>query len=91
MQRLLIQLVNMAFEVYYWLIIGRVILSWVQIDPNNPIIEFIFSITEPVLAPLRRLIPMGNMRIDFTPIIALLLISFLRRFVIRALYSLLYF
>ncbi|HOH97112.1 MAG TPA: YggT family protein [Candidatus Cloacimonadota bacterium] len=59
-------------QVYNLLIFARVIASWVIHDPGNPIYRFLIGITEPVLGPIRRIMP--NMGLDFSPIIAYLLL-----------------
>ncbi|MBI3942106.1 MAG: YggT family protein [Chloroflexi bacterium] len=64
---ILFQILNLA-------ILARVILSWVNISPDNPIIQVIYQITEPIMAPLRRYIPPIGM-IDITPIVALILLQ----------------
>ncbi|MGI6225336.1 MAG: YggT family protein [Peptococcales bacterium] len=78
----IIDLVDIIFDVMYWLIIIRVILSWVRHDPYNPIFRFIYEVTELILAPARRLIPMRGVAIDFSPIIALLFLQLLKSIVI---------
>lgn len=71
----------MAFEVYNWLIIVRVFLSWIPHDPHRPIFRFIYEITEPVLAPFRRLMG-GRMMIDFSPIIAIIVLQFVEMLIV---------
>ena len=71
-----------------WLVIIRALLSWVSPDPYNPIVRFLYAVTEPILAPFRRLVPVYNIGIDFSPLFALLLIWFLRLFLIRTLVGL---
>ena len=68
-----------------WLIIIRALLSWVSPDPYNPVVRFLYAATEPILAPFRRLVPIYNIGIDLSPILALLLIWFLRLFLIKTL------
>ncbi|BCV20904.1 YggT family protein [Moorella sp. Hama-1] len=75
-------LVRVAFEVLNWLIIARILISWFPHDPNNPIMRFIYEITEPVLAPFRRLMPRTTMPIDFSPIIAVLVLQLVERLLI---------
>lgn len=55
-------------QIYNWLILGRVLMSWVVRDPNNRLYHFLYSITEPVLGRIRNLMP--SMGLDFSPIIA---------------------
>ena len=68
-----------------WLIIIRALLSWVNPDPYNVIVQFIYKATEPILAPFRRLVPAYAIGIDLSPIFALLAIWFLKLFLIRTL------
>jgi YggT family protein len=69
-------------QVYSWLIIARVIMSWVNPRPRNEILLMIIRVTEPVLGPLRSLIPLPG--IDLSPIVAWLLIQLLMRWVVQA-------
>lgn len=62
-------------SIYNILIFARVISSWIIQDPANPIYRFLFGITEPVLGPLRQIIP--AMGIDLSPIIAYFLLRIL--------------
>jgi YggT family protein len=59
----------MVLTIYQWIIIARAVLSWVNPDPYNPIVRFIHNVTEPVLYPIRRRLPMSYGGIDFSPII----------------------
>jgi YggT family protein len=70
-----------------WLIIIRALLSWVNPDPYNVIVQFLYKVTEPLLAPFRRLVPAYSTGIDFSPIFALLAIWFLKLFLIRTLFG----
>ncbi len=72
-----------ALLFYMWIIIARAVLSWVSPDPYNPIVRFIHNVTEPVMAPARRLMPIGFGAIDFSPMIVLLIVIFLRLFVVN--------
>ena len=53
----LVQLISLAFRLFELLILARILLSWVQLDPYNPIVQGIFRLTEPILAPIRRMLP----------------------------------
>lgn len=77
----LIPYVRIAFEVYNWLIIIRVFLSWFPHDPHKPIFRFIYEITEPVLAPLRKIFG-GRMALDFSPVIAIIALQFIEMIII---------
>lgn len=79
------QVLNIILQLYMWVIIIRALLSWVNPDPHNPIVQFLYSITEPVLYRVRQLIPMSGIGIDFAPIIVLLAIVFLQSFVVQTL------
>ena len=79
----LAMLVNIVLSVMYWLILIRALISWVSPDPFNPIVQFLHRVTEPILEPIRRVLP--QMPIDFSPIIAFLGIIFLRQFLVRTL------
>jgi YggT family protein len=70
-----------------WLIIIRALLSWVNPDPYNTIVQFLYKVTEPMLAPFRRLVPAYSIGIDLSPIFALLAIWFLKLFLVRTLFS----
>jgi YggT family protein len=74
-----------ALLFFMWIVIARAILSWVSPDPYNPIVRFIHNVTEPVLYPVRRRLPLGFSGIDFSPIIVLLAIIFLRAFLVNSL------
>ncbi len=77
------RIIDMGLTLYMWLIIIRALISWVNPDPNNPIIRFLYSVTEPVLYQVRRLIPIKGLGIDFAPVIVVLVIIFLQSFVVR--------
>ena len=74
-----------ALEILTWLIIIRALLSWVSPDPYNPIVQFIERSTEWILAPFRQWIPSYKIGIDISPIIALLLLYFLKIFLVQTL------
>ncbi len=76
---------NYVLVILWWLIIIRALLSWVNPDPYNPIVQFIERSTEWVLAPFRRWIPSYKIGIDLSPIFALLLIYFLKIFLVQTL------
>lgn len=76
-------LVRVAFEVLNWLIIARILISWFPHDPNHPIMRFIYEITEPVLAPFRRIMPRTTMPVDFSPIIAVLVLQLVEHLLIN--------
>lgn len=77
-------LLDFLLTIYMWIIIGRAIISWVNADPYNPIVRFLFEVTEPLLGPIRRRLPiMGG--IDFSPVILIMVIMFLQSFLVPTL------
>ena len=77
------KILHIVLELYMWIIIIRALLSWVNPDPNNPIVQFLYGITEPVLYRVRRILPMTGVGIDFSPIVVLLTIIFLQTFLVQ--------
>ncbi len=76
-------LLDFALGIYTWMILIRTLLSWVNPDPYNPIVQFLVRATDPVLEPLRRAIPpIAGM--DLSPIAALLGLSLLQRLVVES-------
>jgi len=71
-----------------WLIIIRALLSWVNPDPYNPIVQMIHATTEPLLAPFRRILPVHSIGLDVSPIFALIFIWFIKLFLVRTLFGL---
>jgi YggT family protein len=69
-----------------WIIIISALLSWVNPDPYNPIVRFMHSVTEPVLRPIRRRLGI-SMGIDFSPMIVILIIIFLKYFIVASLFD----
>jgi len=75
--------------IFYWLVLIRAVMSWVSPDPFNPIVQFLEKCTEPILEPIRRILPSGlKFGIDISPIIAFLAIMFLRSFLVNTLLDL---
>ena len=80
----LAQILDIGLTVYFWILIVRALISWVNPDPYNPIVRFLYQATEPVLARIRRVLPiMGG--IDFSPLVAILGIMFIKRFIVATL------
>ncbi len=76
-----------ALEIYMWLIIARALISWVNPDPYNPIVRFLYNVTEPVLAYLRRRLPVVYGGLDLSPLAVLAAIIFLKVFLVGTLRS----
>lgn len=80
--------VDMLFEVLYWLIIVKIVLSWVIRDPYNKYYALLSQITEPILAPFRNLLQRfgaGRTGLDFSPILALMALRFIKSIIISLL------
>lgn len=78
-------IVDFLLTAYTWVIIGRVIISWVNADPYNPIVRFLYDVTEPVLGRIRRVLPLSMGGIDFSPMILIVAIMFLQSFLVPTL------
>jgi YggT family protein len=83
----ILKLIDTLFYAFYLAILIRVILSWVRFDPYHPVSAFIHQVTEPVLAPIRRLLPPMGM-IDFSPLVALVLLQIVQVVLRQLLFSL---
>jgi YggT family protein len=81
-------IVDLALNIYLWLIIARALLSWVNPDPYNPIVRFLYNVTEPVLGYVRRRLPLVFGGLDLTPLLVLVVIIFLQRFLVATLMDL---
>jgi YggT family protein len=79
----LAKVIDIALTLYMWIIIFRALISWVNPDPYNQIVIFLYRVTEPVLGPIRRRLPMRNIGIDISPIIVILVIIFLQYFLVE--------
>jgi YggT family protein len=80
------QVLDVLLNIYWWILLIRALVSWVNPDPYNPIIIFLQRATEPVLEPLRRLVPPERVGgIDLSPLLAMLAIIFIRAFLVQSL------
>ncbi len=84
----LASILDLALTIYMWVIIARALLSWVNPDPFNPIVQFLYKITEPVLGWVRERVPVVFGGLDLGPLLVLLAIIFLQRFLIATLFEL---
>ena len=75
---------------YMLIVIARALLSWVSPDPYNPVVRFLYNVTEPVFHRIRRLVPLAAGSIDFTPMILILALVFLDQFVVPTLMRIAY-
>ena len=72
-----IKFVIFLLQIYMYILIARALISWVNPDPYNPIVQFLRMVTDPVLRFLRRFIPPIGGAIDFTPVIVIFVIYFI--------------
>ena len=78
------QIIGVILTILTWIIVIRALISWVNPDPYNQIVQFLYRVTEPILMPIRRILPaMGGF--DLSPIVALVGIMFIRSFVVQTL------
>ncbi len=84
----LASILDLALNIYMWLIIARALLTWVNPDPYNPIVRFLYNVTEPVLGYLRRRVPLVFGGLDLSPLLVLAAIFFLQRFLVATLMEL---
>jgi YggT family protein len=78
---LLIYFIDVFFTLLSLAILARVLLSWVRVSPYHPAVDFLYRITEPILAPLRRAIPPIGM-VDISPVIALILLQIVQQILV---------
>lgn len=87
MGQLVIAAIDWVLRIIEYAILARVIISWIPVSRDNPLIRLLYQITEPVLAPIRGIIQRSaigrNMFIDFSPLLAFLLLGLLRNMLIR--------
>ncbi len=76
----ILQVIDLLLTLYIWIIIARCVISWIMPFPFHPVIRFIYRITEPVLAPARRIIPPIS-GFDLSPIIVIFIIYFIKNMI----------
>jgi YggT family protein len=79
----LAEVIDIVLLSYMIIVVARAIISWVNPDPYNQIVILLYRATEPVLRPIRRILPMSNAGIDFSLFIVILVIIFLRIFLVQ--------
>jgi YggT family protein len=84
----LYQVVSLFFQIYIFIVIARALVSWVNPDPHNPIVRFLYNATEPVLARMRRILPLQIGGFDLTPIVLLVLLSIVEQLLLRLIWQL---
>lgn len=81
------EVLKILLTVYMWIIIIRALISWVSPDPYNPIVQFLYQVTEPILYRVRRYLPYTG-GIDLSPLVVILIIIFLQSFLVNSLFQL---
>jgi len=79
------QVLSLILTLFMWLVVARALLSWVNPDPRNPIVRFLYNVTEPLLFRVRRSIPVSYGGIDLSPLIVIAAIYFLDAFLVASL------
>ena len=79
----LYQVISLFFQIYIFIVIARALVSWVNPDPYNPIVRFLYSATEPVLALMRRYLPLQFSGIDLSPIALLLALTIVEKILLN--------
>ena len=74
----LLQIVQLVFNIFSLLLLARVLISWINPNPYSPVVQFLHRVTEPVLAPIRRVLPQTGM-MDFSPMVAIILLIIIQR------------
>jgi YggT family protein len=83
------KILDVVLTILYWLILIQALINWVSPDPLNPVMQFLYKTTEPILYPIRKILPAAfKFGIDISPIIAFLAILFLKSFLVRTLIDL---
>ena len=76
-------LINAIFTFLYLVILARVILSWFpNVSYNNPLVQFVYAVTEPIMSPIRRVMPNTGM-FDFTPMVAIIVIVIVQNILLQ--------
>lgn len=83
------KIADIVLTLYLYILIARAILSWVNPDPYNPIVNFLYRVTEPVLFRIRRFLPATG-GLDLSPMVVMLVIFFLQKFAVNTIYDLAY-
>lgn len=85
------QVLQGALQLYFWIVLAAVIMSWIEPNPYNPIVRTLYALTEPVLDFVREHVPVVFGGIDLSPILVILAIQFLQQYLIPTLTRILVF
>ncbi|OCC15703.1 Integral membrane protein YggT, involved in response to extracytoplasmic stress (osmotic shock) [Dissulfuribacter thermophilus] len=86
----LASVIDMVLSLYIWIVIVQALISWVNPDPFNPIVRFLYQVTEPVFYRVRRILPLQFGGIDLTPMVVIIAIVFIKSFLVTTLHQLAY-
>lgn len=89
--------ISMVLFIYEWILVARVLMSWLPVSRDNKLVDLLYAITEPVLSPIRNMISKSSFfnnsmlsMFDFSPIIAFLLIGVIRNILVSIFRIILY-
>jgi YggT family protein len=74
MADIIIQLLSLFSTIFYLLVLARIVMSFIQVDRYHPVVNLIYQLTEPILAPIRNILPQVGM-FDFSPMVAIILVE----------------
>lgn len=83
---MLYNLINLLFDFLYICLIVRVVLSWIPHNPNHSLIRLVYAVSDPLIRPFQMIIPPMRIGIDISPIFALMVLGFIKRIILRALF-----
>lgn len=83
----MILLIDKLFQIYEVIILIRVIFSWIRVDEFHPVVQWIYRLTEPLLEPIRRMLPTDRIGIDLSPLLLLILMNLVHRMLLQILFS----
>jgi len=84
MNYLLYKIIDNTFNLLQMLIIIRVVLSWIPHDPYNQLIQLLDQVTDVILKPIREILPLQSVGVDFSPVVAFFLLGFVKKFLLMA-------
>jgi YggT family protein len=83
---ILLTIISIVFRLFELLLLGRILISWVNLDPYNPIVRFLYNTTEPFLGPVRRRLPATG-GFDFSPLVVIIIAIILQQLLTQIVYS----
>jgi YggT family protein len=73
----IVEILIIFLQLYFFILLARVLISWVRVDPYHPVARFLYAVTDPILDPIKAILPQTGM-IDFSPVVAVLIIMILQ-------------